>query len=84
MMLPPQPATPWSERCSMRLNSGALCGAPRVALATGHGSSAAVLYAAGMVSAPRIVMACLNCDFADNRPDAGPPRFVAYVRRGGA
>lgn len=71
------PPTPWGANC-------ARCKAPRVSLPTGHGSSAAVLYAAGMVSAPRIVLACLHCDFGSGRADAGPPRFMTYMRRGGA
>lgn len=35
-------------------------------------------------SAPRIVLACLRCDFGDARPDAGPPRIMEHVRKGGA
>lgn len=80
--LPDPPPTPWATTCTLMLPIGRRCMRPRVRLDT---PPVLALDPNGtrMVEreVPRVVLVCLSCDFG-GAPDAGPPRFVDYVRRG--
>lgn len=83
--LPDPPPTPWARQCTLMGTDGKRCMQPRVMLATPPTMVESPWPVSRQVesSAPRIVLACLRCDFGD-RPDAGPPRVMEHVRRGGA
>lgn len=81
--LPDPPPTPWGKQCTMRLPNGQRCMAPRVALATPPAPPRGIVTALIPPEAPRIVLACLHCDFGEGRAECGPPRFMAHMRGGG-